>query len=76
MRTYSTQFGRAVVQPFDYKTPSGKPIRKATKVVFDDGTEIPFTERISAKLAVAQAISVRLNDSVRSSESVYVAGTW
>ena len=76
MRTYSTQFGRAVVQLFDYKTPSGKPIRKATKVVFHDGVEIPFTESISARLAVSQAIAVRLNDSVRSSDSVYVAGTW
>ena len=43
------------VEDYALLTSNGRPIRKATKVIFPDGTEIPFTERMGEKEAIWRA---------------------
>ena len=46
---------------FNYtmRSSSGDPIRRATEVVFNDGTVIRFTELMSKKEAIKQALYQR-----------------
>jgi hypothetical protein len=43
------------VETYDLRTASNRPIRKATRVLFADGTVIAFTERLSKREAIRQA---------------------
>lgn len=40
------------VETYQLKAANGKPIRKATKVVFADGREVKFMERMSKREAL------------------------
>lgn len=55
------QFGQnparvARVETYQLRAMTGRPIRRATKVVFDDGREVRFMERMPKRKAIRQAI--------------------
>ncbi len=43
------------VENYSLQTRTGQHIRTATKVIFSDGTEVAFTERMSKREAIRQA---------------------
>lgn len=47
----------AAVSSYRLVAGNGRPIRLATKVVFVDGTEVKFMERMPKKEAIAQALA-------------------
>jgi hypothetical protein len=47
------------VTDYDLIAINGRHIRKATKVVFQDGSEIRFTERMPKNAAIAQATALK-----------------
>lgn len=49
----------ARVETYNLRASNGSHIRKATKVVFSDGTEVKFIERMSKREAIRQATSHR-----------------
>jgi len=50
------------VETYRLTTRSGRHIRKATKVVFPDGYEIRFTERMSKREALRQAAKLPVDN--------------
>ncbi|KKK69354.1 hypothetical protein LCGC14_2934870 [marine sediment metagenome] len=44
------------VKTYNLQNSEGKHIRKATKVILDDGKVIAFTEKLSKKKAIAQIV--------------------
>lgn len=48
------------IETYQLVASNGKPIRKATKVIFSDGFEVKFLDRIPSKTdAINQALAVR-----------------
>lgn len=45
------------VETYTLTASNGRKIRKATRVIFPDGRVIAFTERMSNKRAIAQALA-------------------
>ncbi len=54
METNHTQAKVARVENYNLTASNGSHIRTATKIVFVDGSEIRFTEKMSKRLALAQ----------------------
>jgi len=57
-RTYTTEFGSATVETYVQRWRSGH-TKTATRVVFADGTDVKFMDRIPARMAIPQAVAVR-----------------
>ena len=49
---------RPRIETYRIQTAAGRPIRRATKVVFPDGREVKFLERVPWRLAIPQAEAV------------------
>lgn len=47
------------VVTYQLRAANGRSIRKVTKVIFADGVEVKFIERMSRKDAVQQAMEIR-----------------
>lgn len=48
------------VETYDLRTADGRHIRKASRVLFEDGEVVAFTERMPKREAIKQAKQVRL----------------
>lgn len=53
------------VQTVDLKAQNGKHIRKVSRVILEDGRQITFVEKLSAKDAIKQARAAVEGDSTR-----------
>jgi hypothetical protein len=47
------------VETYQLVAGNGRPVRKATKVVFPDGVEVRFMEKLSKRRAIEQATEQR-----------------
>jgi hypothetical protein len=62
------------VTTYNLKAGNGKHIRKATKVVFSNGVEVAFTERMTQKAAIEQAKRYLATEAIR--EEQYTIGKY